>query len=163
MRSSRRLLPGVLIVCVLVSLACVAYPIYVIRPFRAQGASELALALVVSRFRAAVTVLSALIALGATILYWRKQSRRRPRLLAISAACLAVVMAILARINIYEIMFHPIDRPSFAAASEAKLDKEEKVLAVKIGASARAYPIRGLAYHHLANDVVDNTAIVATY
>ncbi len=45
----------------------------------------------------------------------------------------------------------------------SKLDKDEKVIAVKIGASARAYPIRGMSYHHIINDVVGNVAIVATY
>ena len=44
-----------------------------------------------------------------------------------------------------------------------KLDKSEKVIAVKIGAAARAYPIRIISYHHVINDVVDKTAIVATY
>jgi hypothetical protein len=72
-------------------------------------------------------------------------------------------MAFLARVNVYEIMFHPIGHPSFAAAADVKLDKDEKVIAVKIGTVARAYPIRGLSYHHIANDVVDKTAIVATY
>jgi len=60
-------------------------------------------------------------------------------------------------------MFHPDARPSFAAASRMKLDKDEKVIAVKIGAAARAYPIRNISYHHVINDVIDKVAIVATY
>jgi hypothetical protein len=145
------------------SIVCVAYPIYVIRPFRAQGAIELAVALVISRFRSAITLLSALASVACVIWYWREQLRRWPRALAAAASCIALVMAFLARVNVYEIMFHPIDHPSFAAASEVKLDKEEKVIAVKIGTSSRAYPVRGLSYHHVVNDVVDKTAIVATY
>ncbi len=73
------------------------------------------------------------------------------------------VLAALARVNIYELMFHPDDRPTFAAASRTKLDKDEKVIAVRSGAAARAYPIRIISYHHVINDVLDKAAIVATY
>jgi hypothetical protein len=46
----------VLLACLAVSLFCVAYPIYVIRPFRAQGTRELLAALSVLRYRNAVTI-----------------------------------------------------------------------------------------------------------
>jgi Protein of unknown function (DUF3179) len=162
MRRSR-VLVAVLTVFLLLSVVCVAYPIFVIRPFRAQGPAELGIALVVSRFRPAVTLASALASIGCLILYWREERRKWPRVGAAAASFLVLVMAFLARVNVYEIMFHPIGRPSFADTSDAKLDNDEKVIAVKIGAVARAYPIRGLSYHHIANDVVDKTAIVATY
>ena len=70
---------------------------------------------------------------------------------------------VLARVNVYELMFHPMGPPSFTAAHEAKLDKDEKVIAVQVGGQARAYPIRGMSYHHIVNDVVGGVAIVATY
>jgi len=76
---------------------------------------------------------------------------------------LVVAMAFLARVNVYELMFHPIQKPAFQAAREVKLDGAEKVIAVRIGAEARAYPIRGMSYHHMVNDVVGGAAIVATY
>ena len=50
-KDSRRKFTVALLACLAVSLVCVAYPMYVIRPFRAQGARELAVALVVTRFR----------------------------------------------------------------------------------------------------------------
>ena len=34
---------------------------------------------------------------------------------------------------------------------------------VKVGGSARAYPIRTMGYHHIVNDIVGGTALVATY
>ena len=52
---------------------------------------------------------------------------------------------------------------SFTAASEVKLDGAEKVVAVRVGGEARAYPIRSMSYHHVVNDVVEGKAIVATY
>jgi hypothetical protein len=148
--------------CLVASLICVLYPMYVIRPFRAQGAGELAAALVVARFRPLVTVISAMLAVAMLAWYWRSQPRRR-RVLAAVGAVFVCVLAVLARINVYELMFHPLDHPSFAAAPKVKLDKDEKVIAVKIGSQARAYPIRGMSYHHVINDVVGKLAIVATY
>ncbi len=69
----------------------------------------------------------------------------------------------LAQVNVYEIMFHPLGRPSFSAARDSKLDNREMIIAVKMNGIARAYPIRDLAYHHIANDAIGKTAIVATY
>ncbi len=80
-----------------------------------------------------------------------------------SGAVLVCVLAVLARVNVFELMFHPNEHPSFAAAAQVKLDADEKVLAVKIGDQARAYPVRSMAYHHLVNDTVESKAIVATY
>jgi hypothetical protein len=144
------------------------YPIYVIRPFRAQGARELAAALVVSRWRPLLTVVSALVAVWAAIAYWRAPARTAPvrtwrRILAAVGAVFVCVLAALGRVNIYELMFHPVDHPAFAAAAEVKLDKDDKLIVVKVGGSARAYPIRTMGYHHVVNDVVGGTALVATY
>jgi Protein of unknown function (DUF3179) len=154
---------AILLACLMLSLICVLYPIYVIRPFRAQGARELAVALAVLRFRPLLTAMSALVAAGAVIGYWRARTRIWRRLLVTVGAAFVFVLAALARVNIYEMMFHHLDHPEFAAASETKLDNDDKVIAVKIGASARAYPIRTMGYHHVANDLVGGTAVVATY
>ena len=153
----------ILVVCLAVSLAAVVYPIYVIRPFRHQGASELAWALAVSRFRPAITVISALAAVLAAVGFWQAQPQRWKRAVSAAGGVLVVVMAFLARVNVYELMFHPIQRPSFQAARKVKLDGAEKVIAVRVGGEARAYPIRGMSYHHMVNDVVGGAAIVATY
>ncbi len=160
---TRRALVIFLLVCLFISLFCVVYPFYVIWPFRAQGARELMVALTVIRFRLAVTLVSCAAALAAATLYWRAQPGRWRRAFAAAGAGFVCVLAALARVNIYELMFHPDNRPSFAAASRTKLDKDEKVIAVKIGAAARAYPIRIISYHHVINDVLDKAAIVATY
>jgi hypothetical protein len=153
----------VMLACLAVSLFCVVYPIYVIRPFRHQSARELAVALVVARFRVVITVISAVAAIAALIGYWRKRPSIGRRVLQTAGAVLVVVLAFLARINVYELMFHPDVHPSFTAAQRVKLDGAEKVIAVRIGGEARAYPIRGMSYHHLLNDVVGGVAIVATY
>jgi hypothetical protein len=152
-----------LLVCLFVSAFCVAYPFYVIQPFRAQGARELAVALVVARYGPLLTVVSALVAVGTAIVLWRSQTRRWMRVVAGAGAVFVCVLAALARANVYELMFHPIDHPSFAAARDVNLDKDDKLIVVKIGGSARGYPVRTMGYHHVVNDAVEGTALVATY
>jgi len=157
---SRRASILILLACLAVSSISVIYPMYVIRPFRAQGARELAIALVVMRWRAAATVISAIAALPALVGFWRAEPGRWRRALGAVFVCL---LAPLARVNIYELMFHPDEQPSFREASAVKLDRDEKVIAVKIGSLARAYPIRNISYHHVINDVLGRVGIVATY
>jgi len=164
MSFSQRTRRNILLVCVAVSLVCVAYPIYVIRPFRAQGPRELAVALLVMRYRLLVTVISALTAIGVVVMYWRSQAKVWRKILATLGGALVCVLAALARVNVYEsLMFHPVDHPAFAAVNEVKVDKDDKMLVVKVGGIARAYPIRTMGYHHIVNDFVGGTAIVATY
>jgi len=153
----------VLLTCMAVSVVCVGYPIYVIRPFRAQGAHELTAALVVSRFRPLITVGSAIAALVAAVGYWRVQANKWRRALVVTGAGFVYILAFLARVNVYELMFHPVDHPEFAAVTDVKLDKDDKLIVVKVGGSARAYPIRTMGYHHIVNDIVGGTALVATY
>jgi len=162
-RRTRWISGVILLTSLAVSLVCVVYPVYVIRPFRAQGANELAVALVVSRLRPAVTVVSALVSILALAIYWRVQARWLRRILPAMVAVVTLALAFLARVNVYELMFHPVERASFSPASQVKLDKNEKVIAVRIGDKARAYPIRSMSYHHLINDVVGELAILPTY
>ncbi len=160
---TRRRLALIWLFTLAVSFLAVAYPMYVIRPFRAQGPRELAAALVVVRFAPAIALLCAVVAFAALVWYWRLQKRWLWRILSVLGTAFVALFAFLARVNVYEIMFHHLDPPDFTAAGEVKLDNDEKVIVVKIGDVARAYPIRSMSYHHVANDVVGQTAIVATY
>jgi hypothetical protein len=139
------------------------YPFYVIRPFRPQGAAELQAALWILRYRGLAEVLVAAATLVTLIFCWGRQRGLAPRIVGLVATILVFASGILSRVNIYEIMFHPIGRPSFGAASVTKLDGAERVIAVKIGPAARAYPIRNMAYHHVVNDLVEGVPIAATY
>ena len=123
----------------------------------------MAVALAVLQVRPVVTVLAAIAAGLLLWLYWRAQprlSRRIPAVLAVLAVCAS---ALLSRVNVYEMMFHPMARPSFETAEATRLDGKEMVVAVKIQGAARAYPIRIISYHHIANDTVEGVPIVATY
>lgn len=139
------------------------YPLYVIRPFRFQGARELAVALSVMRMRGVVTAVCALAALGSAVVLWRILPRMWPKIAMVTAAFLVLAFAALCRVNIYELMFHPNANPAFSPAAQSGLDKGEMVIAVRLGTAARAYPIRSMSYHHMINDVVGGVPIVATY
>lgn len=152
-----------LLACLVLSVIAVAYPMYVIRPFRPQGPRELPIALLVMRIRAILTLASAVAGIAVVSAYWRAQHRKLRRVLAVAGAGFVCLLAALARVNVYELMFHPVDHPSFDPVAQSKLGANESVIAVRIGARARAYPIRSISYHHIVNDVLDKVAIVATY
>jgi len=154
---------ALVIASLIASLACLAYPIYVIRPFRHQGPGELAAALWVIQIRPMVEGVCVVLVLAGLAWYWQIERRRRQRILAAVGAGFVCTFAVLSHVNIYELMFHPDTHPVFAAVQQVKVDPDDKVLAVKLGGSARAYPIRTIAYHHIINDVVGGVPIVTTY
>jgi|SRR5579872_853545 len=153
----------VLLLCFLATAGALIYPLYVIRPFRHQGPQELIVALAVLRYRPSVMILCALSSLAALVWYWRQEKRWLRRTASAISVIAVSALAILSRVNVYEIMFHPFDRPSFSSADQVKLEGDEKVIAINIGREARAYPIRIISYHHVINDLLDGVPIVATY
>jgi hypothetical protein len=149
--------------CFAVALFFLIYPVYVIRPFRYQGARELMVALDVLSVRPAITLAAVALSILAFVRYWRLRPSRVRRVFAVIALTGTIVFAALCRVNVYEKMFHPMDRPQFTPVAETKLDGREKVLAVRIADAARGYPIRSISYHHIVNDTVGGVPIVATY
>jgi hypothetical protein len=164
-RSSRGTVtyPWFLIPLILVSFAALIYPIYVIRPFRHQGPRELAAALEVIQIRPPIELACVVLAMCGLLWYWRAQPLLSRRRLAAAGAFLICTFAVLTRVNLFEIMFHPDVHPLFTPIQQAKVDPDDMVLAVKLGGMARAYPIRSMGYHHVINDVVGRQPIVATY
>jgi hypothetical protein len=154
---------ALLLVCFAASLFLLVYPVYVIRPFRHQGAKELMAALAVLRFRPIGEAVAVALATIAAVQYWRARPMLFKRILTVLAATATLACAVLSRINIFELMFHPVGSPDFVAANTANLDGAEKVLAIRVGDAARAYPIRSISYHHVVNDRLGGVPIVATY
>jgi hypothetical protein len=147
----------------LVSLACSAVPLYVIRPFRYQGARELAAALFLKQVGPSVSFVCALLALVVIGSLWMTRERWLVRAAIALPALLAVAGAFLARVNVYDLMFHPIDSPRFESAEKAGIDPGDMIMAVEVNGARRAYPIREMAYHHLVNDTLGGEPIVPTY
>jgi len=147
----------------LIAFACVAYPMYVIRPFRYQGPRELAAALSILQVRPIVEVICCLLSLGALILYGKAQPGRTGRWVVVLGVILTGASALGSRVNIDEWLFRPIEHPVFVTVAQVRLAADEMVIAVDLDGSARAYPIRSMAYHHVVNDTVGREPIVATY
>lgn len=58
-----------------------------------------------------------------------------------------------------------LNEPRFVEAKEAShwLEKQEPVIALRIGAEARAYPLQILIWHEIVNDVIGETPIAVTF
>jgi glucan phosphoethanolaminetransferase (alkaline phosphatase superfamily) len=137
-------------------------PAFVIRPFHHQTPSALSLAMALRQRAPLVTLAAALFSLLFALVLWRAASRSRKIILA-SVMAVVAFSAVMARLNYFEWMFHPLDAAQFESASASKLDKGEMILAVRYGSDARAYPIREMAYHHVLNDVVAGVPVAVTY
>jgi hypothetical protein len=162
-RKTSKLLWTVFAVCALVTIGLFFIPAFIIRPFSHQAPRALWLALVL-RQRAplgtlaagALSVLLALVLWGRIAKWWWK--------VALSVAMVPVLFsAVMAHLNYFEWMFHPVRDVRFEAESQTKLDAGEMILAIRFGTDARAYPIREMAYHHMVNDVVGGTPVIVTY
>ena len=160
---SSKLLISFSLALALVSLAASAVPLYVIRPFRYQGARELSVALFLKQAGPAISIVCASLALAVIGSLWMRRERWPLRVAVALPALLAMAGAFLARVNVYELMFHPIDSPRFESAEKAAIDPSDMVMAVEVNGARRAYPIREMAYHHLVNDELGGEPIVATY
>lgn len=147
----------------LLALFFLVYPVYVIRPFRHQGAQELQVALAVKRWANLVAIVCATVAVSAGTRVWFQRRGWLPRSVAAVVASLTIAVCLLMRVNIYEKMFHPLENPTFASVADTKLADVEQVLAIRVDGAARAYPIRILSYHHVVNDVAGGLPVVATY
>jgi hypothetical protein len=108
------------------------------------------------------TLAAALVCIVLLLALWSAANRWRKIVLAL-VMVLVTFSAVMARLNYFEWMFHPVSSAQFETASASKLDKSEMILAVRYGDDARAYPIREMAYHHVLNDVVGSVPIAVTY
>jgi uncharacterized membrane protein YozB (DUF420 family) len=147
----------------LVSFACFALPMYVIRPFRPQGATELRVALFVNQIGPSLSIVCSVLALFIVVAGWRQIRGRIPRSIVVFCLLLAAASCFLARFNVFEVMFHPLGVPQFQSVEQAHLDKDDMLIALRLNGASRAYPIREIAYHHIVNDTLGGEPIVATY
>jgi hypothetical protein len=110
-----------------ISLACFAVPMHVIRPFRHQGVSELQLALWFKQYGSWLAPVCAAVSLVCIAFLWARTRAWLTRSVASCAGLLAILGATLVHVNVYELMFHPLGRPEFLSASQAKIDPDDTV------------------------------------
>ena len=152
-----------LLVITLVAFAIVAAPVWLIQPFTPQTARGVEISYSLRRWSPLVTLLTLGCALFLVAQLWRGSRWWKKAFLVIVFIPL-VASTWFARQNHFEWMFHPLANATFAKASDAGfVDDADIVMAVESNGEAAAYPVRQMAYHHLVQDVVGGTPIVATY
>jgi len=148
--------------CAFAAIGLIFIPAFIIRPFRHQSPRALLFAMALRQHASLGTLIAALACFVLAFALWKTVGRWR-KALVVLALLLVTFSAVMARLNYFEWMFHPIAGPQFLAQSASKLDPKEMILAVRLGGDARAYPISQMAYHHVLNDVVAGVPIAVTY
>lgn len=147
----------------MVAAASVVIPLFVIRPFRPQGPTELAVAFAVRRVAPWVTATCAAGTVLAAVASWGRIPRVWQRITVVGFCSVALAAACLSRVNVFEKMFHPYETPMFGSVAEVPVDLDDKVLAVRIKDEAKAFPIRTMGYHHIVNDTIGGRPVAVTY
>lgn len=152
-----------LFLLVVAVLAIVMTPVVLIMPFKAQTPRIVEISYFLRRWSPLLSVFGSASILLLTIALWfggRWWSRA-----ALVILLLPVFGATwLARQNHFEWMFKPLPNAAYAKSSEASfVNADDRVLAVSINGESVAYPVRLMAYHHLVEDTVGGTPLVATY
>jgi hypothetical protein len=161
-RRSRPWIPAVFAASAVVGIGLFLIPAFVIRPFRYQSPRALWFSLALRQHAAWGTLVGAAVCIGLALATWTSANKWGKTLLA-AALVLVAFSAVMARMNYFEWMFHPIAGPGFETEAQSKLDAGEMIMAVRLGSDARAYPISEMAYHHILNDVANGVPIAVTY
>jgi hypothetical protein len=153
-----------LVLVVLLSLAVVMIPAWIIRPFQPQSSRGLALSYALRSNSQIVTLIALGLVLAIAIWLWSHSRRWWTKAILVLALAFSLISTWFARQNHFEWMFNPLINAAYAKVDEASFANDtDMVLAVENNGDAVAYPVRLLAYHHVVQDYVGGTPIVATY
>jgi uncharacterized protein DUF3179 len=160
----KKVICGLLILLVAASFLLVFIPVYLIRPFAPQTARDLEVSYALRSVSPLLTLAALFLGLVCVFLLRKSASSRlRKSALAVSGVLLTA-LAVLARQNHFEWMFHPLPQPGYVEAAKAShVRGGDMVLCLEMRGEARAYPVPLMAYHHLVNTTVGGEPIVATY
>jgi len=163
-RSTPRRIWLLLIVLLLLSIAFVIIPVFLIQPFRPQTQRALEISYLLRRWSPLATVMMLVATVALVIWQWPYARRWWRKAVLVVILLLNFVPAWFARQNHFEWMFNPLRHIAYVKANDAAFVRDsDMVLAVKINNEAVAYPVRLMAYHHVVQDVVGGTPICATY
>ena len=146
------------------ALALVAVPVWLIQPFSPQTPRRLEVGYALRRWAPVLTLVAC--ALGLALAAWLWRDSRRWWVKGFMLLLLAPVFASawFARQNHFEWMFNPLSNAAYARSAEVDFVADtDMVLAIEVGGEAVAYPVRLMAYHHVVQDTVGGTPVVATY
>jgi len=163
-RRQRRLAWLALLLIILIGLAMVLAPVWIIQPFSPQTERGLRLSFVLRRWSPIVTLVGFTIVLVLTTWLWRTSVRWWRKTAMVIIVVVSLASAWFARQNHFEWMFNPLANAAYVkAGDDAFVGDTDMVMAIERNGEAVAYPIRLMAYHHLVSDTVGGTPVVATY
>ena len=155
---------ALLVVTVVAGVGIIAFPTLYIMPFKTQDARLLGWALTARTLAPTVTLVAAMAAVILAVMTILRTRRWWTRALPLLLVAPVLLCAWFARQNHFEWMFTPQTTIAHVDAAKATfVQSDDLVMAVARDGAAIAYPIRQLAYHHIANDLVAGEPIVATY
>ena len=153
-----------LLALTLLAFAIVLIPVWIIQPFKPQTSLGVELSFVLRRWSPWITILALALSAFLIVKLWRDSRRWWKKALLLIILIPLLVSTWFARQNHFEWMFNPLPNAAYAKANDADFVADgDVVLAIELNGEAVAYPIRLMAYHHLVEDVVGDTPIVATY
>ena len=153
-----------LVVTVVVGFGVIAFPTLYLMPFKTQDSATLTWALTARTVAPAATLVAAVVASALALWLALRGRRWWSRLAPVVLVAPLILGAWFARQNHFEWMFAPQTALEHVTADKATfVEPGDLVMAVERQGVSIAYPIRQLAYHHIANDVVGGEPIVATY
>ena len=162
-KGSRRLIWLGLLIVLMIGLIIVITPIWIIQPFKAQTTRGLEVSLAMRRVSPTLTIVASLAFALLAALLWNG-ARWFGKVFLVLLAIPLFAATWMARQNHFEWLFHPHENVAYSPASQTDFVQDsDMVLAVKNNGEAAAYPVRLMAYHHLVQDVVGGTPVVATY
>jgi len=147
----------------MIGLIVVMTPIWIIQPFKPQTQRGLEISYTLRRLSPLLTIVASASFVLLAVWLW-SGTRWFGKLILIVLALPLFASTWMSRQNHFEWIFHPHASIAYAPANAASLvGDNDMVLAVKNSGEAVAYPVRIMAYHHLVQDVVGGTPLVATY
>lgn len=146
------------------ALILVLVPVWIIQPFKPQSPRGVEVSYAMRSWSPVVTIVAALIGLLVVAKLWNGSRRWWKKVLLGTVLMLLFASTWFARQNHFEWMFNPLAQAAYARITDAAfLADSDIVMAVESNGEAVAYPVRLMAYHHVVEDVVGGTPVVATY
>ena len=131
-RSNRKFIWLALFALIVIVLAIVLTPVFLIMPFKAQTPRILEISYAMRRWSPLVTVLGSLLILTLTIKLWLG-GRWWSRIVLVLLLVPVFGATWLARQNHFEWMFNPLPNPAYAKASDVSfVNDDDRVLSVTI-------------------------------
>ena len=161
----RRLLWPLLLIAAAAAVTVVLVPTLTIHPFRPQTARGVELSYALKRAAPVVTAIALASVLASALMLWGGARRWWRRGVIVVLVAVTGLVTWFARQNHFEWMFNALPNAEYVGVPEARqfLVDAEVVMGIDVNGTYRAYPVRQLAYHHLVNEVVGGTPLVATY